>query len=59
VSAASRRQQFGENDHAFDWLEKAYEERDGIIYWLKSVPVFDPLRSDPRFDALARRLELS
>lgn len=49
----------GENDHAFEWLERAYEEHDGIIYWLKAAPVFDPLRSDPRFDDLARRLELS
>jgi tetratricopeptide (TPR) repeat protein len=49
----------GEHDHAFEWLERAYEERDGTVYWLKAAPVFDPLRSDPRFDDLARRLELS
>ena len=49
----------GENDHAFEWLERVYNERDGIIYWLKAMPVFDPLRSDPRFDYFARRLELS
>jgi TolB-like protein/tetratricopeptide (TPR) repeat protein len=49
----------GENDHAFQWLERAYDERDGILYWLKAAPVFDPLRADPRFDDLAHRLELS
>jgi len=49
----------GENDRAFEWLERAYNERDGIVYWLKAAPVFDPLRGDPRFDDLARRLELA
>ena len=49
----------GERDAAFEWLERAYNEHDGIVYWLKAVPVFDPLRSDPRFDDLARRLGLS
>jgi hypothetical protein len=49
----------GENDHAFEWLERAYNERDGIVYWLKAAPVFDPLRHDPRFDDLTRRLGLA
>jgi TolB-like protein len=49
----------GENDEAFEWLERAYDERDGIVYWLKAAPVFDPLQSDPRFDDFARRLELT
>jgi hypothetical protein len=48
----------GENDSAFEWLERAYDEHDGILYWLKAVPVFDPLRTDPRFDNLAGRLGL-
>ncbi len=46
----------GEKDHAFAWLEKAYEARDeGIIYALKPNPLWDSLRSDPRFADLLRR----
>ena len=46
----------GDHDSAFKWLEKAYKERaEGIIY-LKVEPKFDPLRDDPRFEDLLRRL---
>ncbi len=47
--------QLGENDRAFALLEKAYEKRQ--IRNLKS-PIFDSIRSDPRFQDLLRRLEL-
>jgi TolB-like protein/Flp pilus assembly protein TadD len=46
----------GEKDQAFAWLEKAYEERDGSLPMLKVNPTWDPLRSDPRFADLARRV---
>jgi serine/threonine protein kinase/tetratricopeptide (TPR) repeat protein len=46
----------GEKDKAFEWLEKAYEERS--IGAIKTVPVYDPLRSDPRFADLLRRMNL-
>jgi TolB-like protein/Tfp pilus assembly protein PilF len=49
----------GDTDSAFEWLERAYDEHDGILYWLKAAPVFDPLRTDPRFDDLAGRLGLA
>ncbi len=46
----------GEKDQAFEWLEKAYEARDGGGTWsLKANPLWDPLRSDPRFADLLRR----
>ena len=45
----------GEKDKAFDWLEKAYEER--IMAGIRS-PILDPLRSDPRFQDLLRRMNL-
>jgi TolB-like protein/Tfp pilus assembly protein PilF/predicted Ser/Thr protein kinase len=46
----------GEKDKAFEWLEKAYEDRaNGAI---KVTPAFDPLRSDPRFADLLRRMNL-
>jgi Flp pilus assembly protein TadD len=46
----------GEKDQAFEWLEKAYV--DHFIVLIKVQPVFDPLRSDPRFTDLLRRMNL-
>ena len=46
----------GEKDKAFEWLEKAYEERGGYLDLLKVDPWYDPLRSDPRFQELVRRM---
>jgi DNA-binding winged helix-turn-helix (wHTH) protein/TolB-like protein len=46
-------------DQAFIWLEKAYEERAVNLMYLKVEPIFDPLRSDPRFTELLRRMNLS
>jgi tetratricopeptide (TPR) repeat protein len=48
----------GENDQALNWLEKAYEERFNRLAYLKREPVWDPLRSDPRFVDLLRRINL-
>jgi eukaryotic-like serine/threonine-protein kinase len=39
-----------------EWLEKACEERAGLVVWLRVWPIFDDLRSDPRFVRLLRRL---
>ena len=49
----------GDANEAFAWLEKAYEERDPELTYLK-VPGrrFEPLRHDPRFKALVRRVGL-
>jgi eukaryotic-like serine/threonine-protein kinase len=46
----------GERKEAMDWLEKAYEERDDWINWIKVDPNLDVLRSEPRFTALLRRV---
>ena len=46
----------GEKKEAMDWLEKAYEERDDWINWIKVDPNLDVLRSEPRFTALLRRV---
>jgi TolB-like protein/DNA-binding winged helix-turn-helix (wHTH) protein/Flp pilus assembly protein TadD len=49
----------GEKDKAFEWLEKGYEEREGQeLTLLKVDPDYKNLRSDPRFPALLRKLEL-
>jgi hypothetical protein len=49
----------GDRDRAFEWLEKALEERDPMMVYLRVHPRLDPLRGDPRFDALVRRVGLS
>lgn len=49
----------GDVDRAFEWLEKSYQERAGLLVFLKVEPIFDPLRSDPRFAELLRRLQFS
>ena len=46
----------GEKDQAFNWLHKAYDERSDWLAYLKVNPVFDNLRSDPRFIELLRRV---
>jgi len=46
----------GDKDQAFVLLEKAYAERDNMVVLLKVEPMFDPLRSDPRFTNLLRRV---
>ncbi len=48
----------GEKDQAFAWLEKAYGERTSRLGYLKVEPLWDPLRPDPRFADLVRRMGL-
>lgn len=48
----------GQNDQAFEWLQKAYEERSDWMRYLKVDPRSDPLRSDSRFTELVRRVGL-
>jgi adenylate cyclase len=48
----------GDKENAIDQLQKAYEERAGWMIYLKVEPQFDPLRSDPRFQELIRKMGL-
>jgi tetratricopeptide (TPR) repeat protein len=48
----------GEYDQAFLWLEEAYKEQSNILQFLKVHPFFDPVRDDPRFKDLLRRIGL-
>ena len=45
-------------DAAFEWIERAYEERRGWLAYLKVNPILDPLRGDPRFAALLKKMRL-
>ena len=46
----------GETEHAFEWLEKAYEERSGFLVHLTTDPNFKSIRADQRFQDLTRRI---
>jgi serine/threonine protein kinase/tetratricopeptide (TPR) repeat protein len=46
----------GQKDRALDWLEKAYDDRSDWMVLLQTEPVFDPLRSDPRFQELLHKV---
>ena len=48
--------QLGQTNEAIATLEKAYATKSGGIVYIKSSPLFDPLRSDPRFQELSRRI---
>ncbi|MGC2197824.1 MAG: tetratricopeptide repeat protein [Terriglobales bacterium] len=47
-----------ENDEAFAWLQRAFEQRSLWLGYLNVEPQLDPLRSDPRFRELLRRIGL-
>ncbi len=49
----------GEREQAFQSLERAYQNRDFCVIFLKVDPTLDPLCSDPRFQDLMRRVGLS
>jgi hypothetical protein len=48
----------GDRERAVAWLDKAYQDRSAFLIWLKVEPLFDPLRSDPGFQDLLRRVGL-
>lgn len=47
----------GDKQSVFAWLEKAYQARSqNLIYWIRTEPAFDPIRSEPMYVELARRI---
>jgi hypothetical protein len=48
----------GDRDMAFQYLEKSYADGDSELLFVLRYPALDPLRSDPRFKDLLRRLNL-
>ena len=51
--------ELGENDRAFAELDKTYEERFYYVAWMKRDPCLDRLRSDPKFNEMLKRMNLS
>jgi hypothetical protein len=47
-----------DKDQAFEWLERAYQERSFFVANLKAETVLDNLRPDPRFKHLLKRINL-
>jgi serine/threonine-protein kinase len=58
VALAMAYAQLGEIDRALARLEEAYEARDFWMIWLKVQPELDPLRAEPRFQRLLRKVHL-
>jgi tetratricopeptide (TPR) repeat protein len=48
----------GDVDGAFDWLGRAYQQRDGGLAEFLSQPLLDSLRNDPRWEAFVRKMGL-
>ncbi len=48
----------GDIDKAFEFLEKAVEERDPVVYFVSAFTLEDVLRQDPRFRAILRKMNL-
>jgi tetratricopeptide (TPR) repeat protein len=46
-------------DSCFDWLERAYQEHDAWLYSIRVEPLLDDIRSDPRYNALLKKMGLS
>jgi TolB-like protein/Tfp pilus assembly protein PilF len=47
----------GDKDRCFEWLNKGVDDRQNVLFW-KIDPQLDPVRSDPRFQALIARLKM-
>jgi hypothetical protein len=48
----------GESAEAFRWLDRAYEQKDSLLYRIKFAPEFDKLHGDPRYRAFLRKMNL-
>lgn len=48
----------GDLDRAFDWMNRSVDRREDHTLMLKVEPAFDPIRADPRFDRLLKRIHL-
>jgi tetratricopeptide (TPR) repeat protein len=46
----------GEKAKALDWIEKAYEDRDPMLWW-NTDQLYDSVRNDPRFQAIMQKVD--
>ena len=46
----------GDKDSAFEWLSRSYEDRSTYMVYAKTDPLLNPIRADPRFTELLRRM---
>lgn len=49
---------WGDTDKVFEWLEKGYEKHDISIFTINYLPEYKPIRSDPRYKALLKKMGL-
>jgi adenylate cyclase len=49
----------GDADHAFEWLERGFKQRDAGMLWMKYDPLLQPLRGDPRFKTILDKMHQS
>jgi len=55
---AAMHAELGEHDEAFEWLTRAFTERDALLVFLKVDPIWESLHTDPRYAALLREMKL-
>ena len=48
----------GESDKAFEWLERAYQQRDGGLAEMKGDPLLRNIEKDPRYTAFLKKMKL-
>ena len=48
----------GDADSTFEWLERAYQQRDAGLTYSNALPLFDPIKSDPRWVAFVKKMGL-
>jgi hypothetical protein len=48
----------GEKEPALEWLQRSFLAHEGALTWIKIDPRFDPLRGEPRFKEIVRRMGL-
>jgi serine/threonine-protein kinase len=58
VAFATLHLALGDHTKALDWSERAYAERRGWLAYFRVNPLLDPLRAEPRFQELVRKLKL-
>ena len=50
--------ELGDKEKTFEWLEKAFQVRDSGLPLLRIGPTFEPIRDDPRYKDLIKRMNL-